>query len=238
VQRGTCLTESPDAFYARRLREEIDGGEPELAMLNALVGKGGFAVDIGANEGVYAYALSELGTAVHAFEANPEFADFATRMLGSRARVHQVALSNEPGRASFYVPIADDGSELHLAGNLKNSHSQFEKQNIIDVEVRTLDSFDLEGVQFIKVDVEGSELEVLQGARETIRSDHPALLLELLSGTYTDPLAITRKVCETYGYSAFVVDKGKRLDAATTIAALKSNTTWGTPIATRNVLFL
>jgi hypothetical protein len=159
-------------------------------------------------------------------------------MLGSRARVHQVALSNEPGRASFYVPIADDGSELHLAGNLKNSHSQFEKQNIIDVEVRTLDSFDLEGVQFIKVDVEGSELEVLQGARETIRSDHPALLLELLSGTYTDPLAITRKVCETYGYSAFVVDKGKRLDAATTIAALKSNTTWGTPIATRNVLFL
>jgi hypothetical protein len=34
------------------------------------------------------------------------------------------------------------------------------------------------------------------------------------------------------------VDKGKRVDALTTIAALKSNTTWGTPIATRNVLFL
>ena len=213
----------------RRLREEIDGGEPELAMLNSLVGKGGFAVDIGANEGVYAYALSELGASVHAFEANPEFADFAARMLGSRARVHQVALSNEPGRASFYVPLAEDGSELHLAGNLKNSHSQFEKQNVIDVEVRTLNSFDLKGVQFIKVDVEGSELEVLEGARETIRRDHPALLLELLSGTYKDPLAVTREVCETYGYSAFVVDKGKRLDAVTTIAALKSNTTWGTP---------
>jgi FkbM family methyltransferase len=232
------LTESPEAFYRRRLREEIDGGEPELGMLNALVGKGGTAVDIGANEGVYAYALSELGTTVHAFEANPEFADFAARMLGSRARVHRLALSNEPGRASFYVPLATDGSALHLAGNLKNSHSQFEKQNVIDVEVRTLDSFDLKGVQFIKVDVEGSELEVLEGARDTIRRDHPALLLELLSGTYSDPLAITRKVCETYGYSAFVVDKGKRLDAATTIAGLKSNTTWGTPIATRNVLFL
>ena len=51
-------------------------------------------------------------------------------------------------------------------------------------------------------------------------------------------LAATREVCKKYGYSAFVVDKGKRLDAITTIAGLKSNTTWGTPIATRNVLFL
>ena len=99
-------------------------------------------------------------------------------------------------------------------------------------------SFALENVQFIKVDVEGSELEVLAGARETIARDHPGLLLELLSGTYKDPLAVSQEVCATYGYSAFVVDNGKRLDATTTIAALKSNTTWGSPIATRNVLFL
>ena len=233
-----ALTESPDAFYARRLREEIEGGEPELAMLGSLVGKGGVAVDIGANEGVYAYALSELGAIVHAFEANPTFADSARRSLGARATVHQLALSNDTGHASFFVPLAEDGSELHLAGNLKNSHSQFDRQTVIKVEVRTLDSFALTGVQLIKVDVEGSELEVLAGARETILRDHPALLLELLSGTYEDPLAVTREVCEKYGYSAFVVDKGKRIDALTTIAALNSNTTWGTPIATRNVLFL
>jgi FkbM family methyltransferase len=232
------LTDSPDAFYARRLREEIEGGEPELAMLGSLVGKGGVAVDIGANEGVYAYALSELGATVHAFEANPTFADFAQRMLGERARVHRLALSNETGQASFFIPLAEDSSELHLAGNLKNSHSQFERQSVIKVEVRTLDSFVLKGVQFIKVDVEGSELEVLEGARETIQRDHPGLLLELLSGTYKDPLAVTREVCEKYGYSAFVVDKGKRLDAMTTIAGLNSNTTWGSGIATRNVLFL
>lgn len=232
------MSESPDAFYARRVREEADAGEPELTMLGSFVGKGGVAVDIGANEGIYAFALSELGAVVHAFEANPTFADFAKRSLGSRATVHKCALSNETGQASFFVPLAEDGSELHYAGNLKNSHSQFERQTVIKVEVRTLDSFALTGVQFIKVDVEGSELEVLEGARETILRDHPALLLELLSGTYKDPLAITREVCEKYGYTAFVVDKGKRVDALTTIVGLNSNTTWGTPIATRNVLFL
>ncbi len=232
------MTETPDAFYARRLREEIEGGEPELTMLGSFVGKGGVAIDIGANEGIYAFALSEVGAVIHAFEANPTFADFAKRSLGARAHVHQLALSNASGQASFFVPLAEDGSELHLAGNLKNSHSQFERQTVIKVEVRTLDSFAFTNVQFIKVDVEGSELEVLEGARETIIRDHPALLLELLSGTYQDPLSVTREVCEKYGYSAFIVDKGKRLDALTTIAGLNSNTTWGTPIATRNVLFL
>ncbi len=232
------MSETPDAFYARRLREELDGGEPELAMLGSLVGRGGVAVDIGANEGVYAYALSELGAVVHAFEANPEFAAFAADMLGNRAEVYQLALSNETGEASFFVPLAADGSELHLAGNLKNSHSQFDRQTVIKVGVRTLDAFDLRGVQFIKVDVEGSELEVLEGARETIARDHPGLLLELLSGTYVDPLAVTREVCEKYRYSAFIVHNGKRLEALPTIAALGANTTWGSEIATRNVLFL
>ena len=156
----------------------------------------------------------------------------------TRARVHHLALSNETGSASFFIPLAEDSSELHLAGNLKNSHSQFERQSVIKVDVRTLNSFALKDVQFVKVDVEGSELEVLEGARETIQRDHPGLLLELLSGTYKDPLAVTREVCEKYGYSAFVVDKGKRLDAMTTIAGLNSNTTWGSGIATRNVLFL
>jgi FkbM family methyltransferase len=234
----TSPREDPDAFYARRLREELDGGEPELAMLRSLVGRGAVAVDVGANEGVYAYALSEVGAVVHAFEANPVFAAFAADMLGDRAEVHELALSNETGQASFFLPLAEDGSELHLAGNLKNAHSQFDRQTVIRVETRTLDAFNLRNVQFIKVDVEGSELEVLAGARETIARDHPGLLLELLSGTYDDPLAATREVCSTYGYSAFIVDGGRRLEALPTIAALGSNTTWGSPIATRNVLFL
>jgi hypothetical protein len=63
------------------------------------------------------------------------------------------------------------------------------------------------------------------------------LLLELLSGSYRDPLAVTQRVCESYAYHAFVVHEGRRLDAAVTISSLNSNTTWGSTIATRNVLF-
>lgn len=230
--------EGPEEHYRRLIAQEASSGEPELLLLPSLVRSGGTAVDVGANQGIYAFALSEIADEVHAFEAHPGYADLARRMLGPRAHVHAVALSNAPGQASFFVPLADDGSELHLAGSLKNTHAQFQTQTVMEVAVEMLDSYGFRDVTFIKVDVEGSELEVLEGARDTISRDHPVLLLELLSGTYSDPLQTTRAVCETYGYNAFVVHGRQRLDARSTIAALGSNTTWGTPIATRNVLFV
>ena len=73
------------------------------------------------------------------------------------------------------MPIGDDGSELHLAGNLKNTHPQFVRQRVVDARVETLDTYGLTGVRFIKVDVEGSELEVLEGAAATIARDRPEL---------------------------------------------------------------
>lgn len=230
--------ERPDDYFRRRIAEEANAGEPELTILARFVRPGGTAVDVGANEGIFAFALSELAASVHAFEANPDYAALARQRLGMRAQVHEVALSDKPGRAQFYVPLADDGGQLHLAGNLKNTHAQFPRQKVFETEVATLDQFGLDNVSFIKVDVEGSELEVLEGGRATILRDHPPLLLELLSGTYEDPLAIAMTVCEAYGYEAFVVDKGALLDAAAAIRSLGSNTTWGSHLSTRNVLFL
>jgi hypothetical protein len=159
-------------------------------------------------------------------------------MLRGHAEVHEVALSDKPGRAIFHVPLADDGTVLHLAGNLKNTHTQFKDEQCYEVEVRTLDEFSFNNVRFIKIDVEGSERDVLAGARETIRRDRPALLLELLSGTYQDPGRETDEICTEFGYDAVIVQRGKRLPALPTIAALGKNTTWGTDIETRNVLFL
>jgi hypothetical protein len=127
---------------------------------------------------------------------------------------------------------------LHLAGSLKGTHAQFPRTRAYDVAVRTLDSFALADVRFIKVDVEGSEREVLDGARTTIARDRPALLLELLSGTHQDPGAYTAAICDDFGYDAVIVQRGARIPALPAIAALGKNTSWGTDIESRNVLFL
>jgi FkbM family methyltransferase len=228
----------PSLFYGRRITEEARSGEPELAILAKLLPRGGTAVDVGANRGVFAYALTDIADRVVAFEPNPDYAFFARWMLRGRAEVHELALSGEPGRGTLYVPLSDQGMVLHLAGSLKGTHSQFRNIKTYDVEVRTLDGFSLVDVRFIKADVEGSEREVLDGARATIVRDRPILLLELLSGTHQDPAAYTAAICESFGYDAFIVQRGEKIAALPAICALGKNTSWGTDIESRNVLFL
>lgn len=228
----------PSRFYDRRIAEEARSGEPELALLRELLPRGGMAIDVGANQGVFAFALASIVDRVVAFEPNPDYARFARWMLRGRAEVHELAISDRPGRAAFHVPQSDDGIVLHLAGNLKNTHTQFRYERIYEVEVRTLDEFGLTDVRFIKADVEGSEREVIDGARATVARDRPVILLELLSGTYSDPGREVAAICENFGYDAFIVQQGRKIPALPTIAALGKNTSWGTEIETRNVLFL
>src|SRR5690242_2798280 len=186
----------PSWFYRRRIMEEARSGEPELAVLGKLVARGGTAVDVGANQGFFAFALSGVADRVVAFEPNPDYAFFARCMLRGRAEVHKLAISDRAGRAKFYVPVREDGLVLHLAGNLTGAHSQFAKSmRTYDVEVRTLDSFGFRDVRLLKVDVEGVERQVLDGGRQTIMRDRPAMVLELLSGTHDDPYSLTEAIC-------------------------------------------
>ena len=129
----------PSRFYRRRIAREAQAGEPELAALDRLVRPGGTAVDIGANQGIFAFALSRIVERVVCFEPNPDYAGFARWMLRGRAEVHTLALADKPGRGTFYVPHADDGMVLHLAGSLKRTHAQFRTIESFEVEVSTLD---------------------------------------------------------------------------------------------------
>jgi FkbM family methyltransferase len=224
-------------YYRRRIADEAEWGEHELDVLDEIVASGGTAIDAGANQGFFSYALSKIVDQVEAFEPNPDYAAFAQRMLGARARVHQVALSNSNGRQTFVVPLADDGTVLHLGGSLQQASQLRTVQ--FDVEVRTIDSYGLRNVRAIKVDVEGSETQVLEGGRETILRDRPCLIVELLTGAHAAPVAVTEAICASYGYAAWLVTRERRrVEALPVIRSLGSNTTWGSPIRNRNVLFL
>jgi FkbM family methyltransferase len=238
LRERLAMLSPPSWFYRRRIAQEMRSGEPELAALAKLVPSGGTAVDIGANQGIFAYALSDIADRVVAFEPNPDYAAFARWMLRGRAEVHQVALSDQSSRGTLHVPLSEEGMVLHLAGSLKRTHAQFRNNRTYDVEIRTLDDFGLTNVRFVKADVEGSEREVLEGARATLARDRPVILLELLSGTHEDPAAYTADICERFGYDAFIVQRGEKIAALPAILALGKNSSWGTEIESRNVLFL
>jgi FkbM family methyltransferase len=240
LKERLIMTMMPSALYYRhRITDEAAWGEHELDVLGEIVSPGGTAIDVGANQGFFAFAFSGIADRVEAFEPNPDYAAFARRMLGGRARVHTVALSNRNGRGEFVVPVSEQGTALHLAGSLGLDAGRHATSQRFDVEIRTLDSYAFTDVRAVKVDVEGSEMEVLDGGRETILRDRPALIVELLTGAHADPIAQTEKICADYGYSSWLVTKGReRVEAVPVMRSLGSNTTWGSPILNRNVLFL
>ncbi len=226
----------PSTYYRWRIRHET--GEPELALLAELTSRGSIAVDVGANQGFFAFAMSEVADRVVAFEPNPDYAVFARWMLRGRAEVKEVALSNREGRATFHVPVSDDGMVLHFAGSLKGEMTEFATVQTHEVVLRTLDSFGLSGVSLIKVDVEGTERDVLDGGRATIMRDRPTLVVELLSGAHQDPWAVTAAIGRDFGYDGYVVQNGEKRPALPVIASLGQNSTYNTEYESRNVLFL
>src|SRR5262249_56409692 len=131
-------------------------------------------------------------------------------------------------RCEFVVPVSEEGMVLHLGGALARDNGLDAKTIRFEVEVRTLDSYGFTDVRVIKVDVEGGEMDVLEGARQTILRDRPALIVELLTGAHADPVALTRTISSAFGCSAWLVRAdGARVEALPVISALGGNTTWG-----------
>lgn len=154
-------------------------GEPELPMLKDLVPRDRLAVDVGAAQGVYTWTLDRLASACWSFEANPVSAERVRKRV-PRANVESTALSSADGRATLVVPRVS-GIPAYGLASVDEAHPVQRDGSAVrlDVPVRTLDSYELAPVGFLKVDVEGHELEVLKGAERTIKRDHPWILVEV-----------------------------------------------------------
>lgn len=161
-----------------RFESRLAWAEPEVHELPKLIRANDVAIDVGGNVGVYTFALSKLARRVISFEPNPQLA-VRLRNLGlANVEVKDVALSASNGTATLTVP---DWPEGHGFGSLRPEMG-FGDARLIkrDVPMRTLDSYAFEQVDFIKIDVEGLEEDVLAGAMQTIQERQPAILVELV----------------------------------------------------------
>lgn len=134
-------------------------------------------IDIGAHSGAFLqYYLRLAPQGQHmAFEPIPALADLLRREFPT-VDVRECALSNLSGRTSFvYLPTLPAWSGLRP----QPCPADVQPQQV-EVEVRRLDDLVPHDriIDFIKIDVEGAELEVLEGAKETIRRTRPQVLFE------------------------------------------------------------
>jgi FkbM family methyltransferase len=160
---------------------------PELReIFRALLSPGGVAVDVGANIGWHTLLMAHLVGAqgvVLAAEANPSVRRKLQENLDlNRFRQVEIvpyALAGAEGTLAFHGPAADDPD----SGNgyvVRNGADR--RAGTIQVEARRLDSVvaaaGIDRLDLIKIDVEGFEWPVLQGAEQTIANFRPHIVFE------------------------------------------------------------
>jgi FkbM family methyltransferase len=170
--------------YLRLLRL-AQRGSIEKRVFLSLVRKGQVVFDVGANRGHFAKLFSDIvgnSGQVNAFEPFPSTFKLLQSNLAhcNNCQLYNVALGDAAGTAILNLPGTDDG-QASLRTHTHASWSVAEQIHRHECRMTTLDKIatDLTRLDFIKCDVEGAELLVLQGARSTLDRLSPILFLEV-----------------------------------------------------------
>jgi FkbM family methyltransferase len=174
---GLMLYNRHDRYIGRSIERYGEFSLGEIELFRQAVQPGWHVVEAGANIGAHTLILAQqVGPRGRVYAFEPQRVLFQTlcanMALNSLTHVHcrQEALGAAAG--TTYVPWLDYNAENNFGG-LSLTHRQGEP-----VPVVPLDSLDLPRCDFLKIDVEGMELEVLRGASQTIQRFRPLLYVE------------------------------------------------------------
>ncbi len=185
-------------------------------------GDGVVAIDCGANIGVHtiewAKAMTGWGQVI-AVEAQERIyyalaGNIAINNCFNAVALHG-AVSSESGvlqipNPNYFVPSSFGSLELRQRHGNEFIGQPIDYENTVSVRKLTLDEFGLSRVDFIKLDVEGMELEALEGAARTIEASRPIMLIEEIK---TDAAQLHRWL-ETRGYE--IIEAGINIVAVHT----------------------
>jgi FkbM family methyltransferase len=149
-------------------------------IMKRCLGRRSVCVDVGCHKGLFLRWMMELATdgTFYAFEPLPElYKNLTASFPFPHVKIFNLALSNKPGIVSFNHVISNPG----YSGLLKRRYDRpNETDCTISVSTDLLDSVidQADHVDFIKIDVEGAEYQVLQGAVNTIKKCRPIILFE------------------------------------------------------------
>ena len=121
-------------------------------------------VDAGANVGMWTRNLMKDFKKVYCFEPNPIFAECWKKNIPAdqNAVLYEVGLGDSEHTATFAKPL-----------------NQILSRTSGSIWIKTLDSFELTGIDFIKIDVDGYEDLLMKGAVETIANNSPVINIEM-----------------------------------------------------------
>lgn len=166
-------------FYEKKIAKKLPLYDLEVISVIKSLSKDANCIDIGVNEGqLFDYIVLHCNKgSIIGFEPIPAlFQYLKNKYSTNNIRLFPYALSNIESTSPFYFFEKRTG-----VSGLANRHSLFPElaQKALPIEIKTLDSMiDLSRVDFIKIDVEGAELKVLEGAKELLLKTNPIIVFE------------------------------------------------------------
>lgn len=159
------LEEKIDTYYQLRYREYMYRNLPHKRIM----------IDIGASIGIFARPCAQHFEQVICFEPNPMVYPVLEKNLESCGNVlmFNTGISAQTQRVEFQMDPMQCGISYQIG-----SRDRVADWPTVECQLETLDIYGFQRVDWIKIDVEGYELDVLEGSRLTISRNRPWLLLE------------------------------------------------------------
>lgn len=191
------------------------GYEKELQTLSAELLAGhtdGIVLDVGANLGSYAVPVAKAHPHLQFEVFEPQriiYYQLCTNIFLNRLSnvyAHNAGLSNEKRITSYILPnYAEETNIGAFSIDFATRHNDYEVKSEGDAErmiITTLDTMQYEKVRLIKIDVEGHELSVLQGAVHTLReNDYPPIIFEAWTWKFPEKRQALFIYLESLGYT-------------------------------------
>lgn len=125
-------------------------------------------IDVGAHVGLWSRDLASLFQRVYAFEPIPHLRQcFKQNVLAENVILHDCGLGSRAGTMKFDYDLSNTGA------------THVNPEGDVESKISTLDDFDFDQIDYIKVDTEGYELEVMRGAERLLTQQSPFVHLEM-----------------------------------------------------------
>lgn len=192
-------------YYRVRAYKYMWRKNPEMGLLRFLVDPKRDSLDIGANLGLFTYFLARYSRHVHAFEPNPYPLRTLRSIIDSNVTLREMAVGDKTGEAELVVPKGRKGWSSNGARLGREVEGPAAR---VTVRCSRIDDLGLSNIGFVKIDVEGFEYAVLDGAREMLARDRPRLFLENEYSHIGDSSADVFKLLDELDYDGFALIDG------------------------------
>lgn len=211
LARQRCFKKIDSTNLTTLKNNRVSAVEPELLCISDLIKRGKAVVDVGSNQGAYLHVLERSGkfSPIIGIEPNLKLSKRLKRLF-PRCIIFNVGLSDASETKKLKIPIID-GKPMASRGTFETFTDIGETDSIhAEVLSSTLDNLvkenAIQDIGFLKIDVEGHELNVIQGGSLVIQHDQPIMLIEVAQRHHQEPIENIFRQILSYGYRGYFLN--------------------------------